>query len=36
MIELHGEQSMCVGIMGSLEMHPRSCDRQLTPGQGSS
>ena len=33
-IELHGEKSMCVGIMGSLEMHPRSCDRQLTLGPG--
>ena len=36
LIELHGEQSRGVGIMGSPEIQPRSCDRQLTPGQGSS
>ena len=33
MIELLRDQSRGVGIMGSLEIQPRSCDRQLTPGQ---
>ena len=36
LIELHGEQRRGVGIMGSPEIQPRCCDRQLTPGQGSS
>ena len=32
MIELLRDQSRGVGIMGSLEIQPRNCDRQLTPG----
>ena len=33
LIELLRDQSRGVGIMGSLEIQPRSCDRQLRPGQ---
>ena len=36
MIELLRDQSRGVGIMGSLEIQPRNCDRQLRPGQASS
>ena len=36
MIELLRDKSRGVGIMGSPEIQARICDRQLTPGQGSS